>query len=644
MCPGRDKNKSYAVKLQKGNYSMSTYIKNLFNFSRSLPEPFDKLSSKKIKASSKYGSGTEATLCSTVIKAVHAVCRCMNGSEQGAVGVIDHRTVAEYKSSMGPDAFHLVVYNSDTGAVVASVYDKNTEVLENYTMNASGRDGAAVIMAIFPSLLEDEEFNDEFEKYQEQMDSGYPDMSEAINSMAILCDNVYRRIKDPSCSAAVSINLDKAGNLMRISQTQIDSGTFEPTSIIAGEFTIFARMKGTTIKKASVVVEHDDFVGQYKFHSRTLNDYEKALVPKLPEWYIIPQEVVDICKHAKETTGKSMQMRNFLLRGPAGTGKTMSAKAIAAGMNLPYMAYTCSAGTEIFDFIGQIFPDSDSGSTGDAQLDHEREILKSMGGINYANVSKLMKLPDLDDMDYNPAGVYQELTGIENAAATVQDCMSIVLDRVTEKVRLLSKKDENAKSSGQTYTYIETDFIKALKNGYVIEIQEPSTIVQPGVLVGLNSLLEQTGSITLPTGEIIERHPDAVVVVTTNITYEGCRGMNQSVIDRMSLVRDVELPTPEVMVQRAMSVTGAEDEYQVSQMVQVVNDLSEYCRKNSIIDGSYGMRSLIDWIVSAEITGDVYQSALYTIISKATTDEIDREALISTVLEPVFTPKRRKAV
>lgn len=136
MCPGRDKNKFYAVKLQKGNYSMSTYIKNLFNFSRSLPEPFDKLSSKKIKASSKYGSGTEATLCSTVIKAVHAVCRCMNGSEQGAVGVIDHRTVAEYKSSMGPDAFHLVVYNSDTGAVVASVYDKNTEVLENYTMNA----------------------------------------------------------------------------------------------------------------------------------------------------------------------------------------------------------------------------------------------------------------------------------------------------------------------------------------------------------------------------------------------------------------------------------------------------------------------------------------------------------------------------
>lgn len=622
---------------------MSTYMNNLFNYSRPLPEPFDTLTNKKVKVSSKYGDGTAATLCTTVIKAVHEVCHCMSGTQEGAVGVIDHRTVAEYKSSMGADVYHLVVYDSNSGALMASVYDKNTEVFENYVLNASGRDGAAIMMAIFPMLLEDEEFNDAFEVYREQRNMGYSDMAKSTEAMAILCDNAYRRIKDPSCTASIKVNIDKAGNLMRVSQAQLDSGAFTPTTVIAGEFTIFAKTGRVTVKKAETVVEHEDFVGKYMLRPRSLNDSEKALIPILPEWYIIPQEVVDICRHAKETTGKAMQMRNFLLRGPAGTGKTMSAKAIAAGLHLPYMAYTCSAGTEIFDFIGQIFPDSDSGSTGDAQLDHEKEILKSMGGINYTNVSKLMNLPDLDDMDYDPAGVYQALTGVENTATTAQDCMSLVLDRVTEKVRALSRREENAQSSGQTYTYIETDFIKALKNGYVIEIQEPSTIVQPGVLVGLNSLLEQTGAITLPTGEVIHRHPDAVVVVTTNITYEGCRGMNQSVIDRMSLVRDVELPTPEVMVQRAMAVTGATDEYQVSQMVQVVNDLSEYCRKNSITDGTYGMRSLIDWIVSSEITGDVYQSALYTIISKATTDEVDREALISSVLEPIFTPKRRRS-
>lgn len=621
---------------------MSTYMNNIFNYSRSLPEPFDTLANKKVKVFSKYGDGTEATLCATVIKAVNAVCRCMAGTGEGAVGVIDHRTVAEYKSSMGLDAYHLVVYDSNSGSLMASVYDKNTEVFENYTLNASGRDGAAVMMALFPTLMGDGEFNTAFGSYCEQMNDGYPDMKTATEAMAILCDNVYRRVKDASCAASVKVNIDKSGNLMRVSQAQLDSGAFTPTTVLAGEFTIFAKTERVVVKKADIIVEHKDFVGKYQLQPRSLNDYERTLIPELPPWYIIPQEVVDICKHAQATTGRPMQMRNFLLRGPAGTGKTMSAKAIAAGLGLPYMAYTCSAGTEIFDFIGQIFPDSESGTTGDAQLDREKEALKSMGGINYANVSKLMNLPDLDDMDYDPAGVYRALTGTENMAATSQDCMWIVMDRVTEKIRALSKQGDDMRRSGQTYTYIETDFIKALKNGYVIEIQEPSTIVQPGVLVGLNALLEQTGSITLPTGEVIYRHPDAIVVVTTNITYEGCRDMNQSVIDRMSLVRDVELPSPEVMVQRAMSVTGVTDEYQVSQMVQVVNDLSEYCRKNSITDGSYGMRSLIDWIISSEITGDVYESALYTIISKATTDEVDREALISTVLEPFFTPRRHK--
>ena len=620
---------------------MATYINNIFNFGRSLPSPFDTIANKKIKVSSKYGDGTTSTLCGTVIKAVHAVCHCMNGSGEGAVGIIDHRTAAEYKSSVSADAYHLVVYDSNTGSLMASVYDSNMETFENYTLNSSGRDGAAVMMALFPMLMQDDEFKENFEAYQDELNAGYPHMDKATEYMALMCDNAYRRIKDDSCAAHIKVNVDKAGNLMRVSQTHLDSGSFTPTTVLAGEFKIFAQTGPAQIYSATETIDHADFEGQYVLNKRTFTPQETMLIPKLPEWYIIPREVVDICKHAKATTGKSMQMRNFLLRGPAGTGKTMGAKAIAAGLGLPYMKYTCSANTEIFDFVGMIFPDSED-STGSAKLDAERETLMQMGGINYANVSKLMKLPDLDDMDYDPAGVYMALTGVENAAATSQDCMSIVLDRVTEKVRELSKTVKDKSSSGQSYRYVETDFVKALKHGYVIEIQEPSTIVQPGVLVGLNSLLEQSGSITLPTGEVIRRHPDAVVVVTTNTSYEGCRGMNQSVLDRMSLVRDVELPSPEVMAQRAMSVTGVTDEYEVSKMVQVVNDLAEYCRKNSITDGSYGMRSLIDWIISSEITGDVYESALYTIISKATADELDREALISTVLEPIFAPKRHK--
>ena len=616
---------------------MSVSINNLFNYSRSLPVPFDTMTNKKVKVASMYGAKTESTLCGSVIKAVHAMCRCMNGTGEGAVGQIDtNKSVAEYKSSVGPDAYHLVVFDAASGSALASVYDKNTELIEQYVAHPSQRDGAAIFFARMPFLMSDAEFDETFQEYYDQFIAGYPDMAKATESMAILCDNAYRRIKDDTCPAHINITVDKSGNLMRVSQGQLDSGSFVPTSVTAGEFTIFAKTGPAVIKKAGVVVEHTDFVGKYPLTpGRTLSALELSLIPKLPEWYIIPPEVVDICKHAQKTTGRPMQMRNFLLRGPAGTGKTMGAKAIAAGLGLPYMKYTCSANTEIFDFTGMIFPETDAVSTGSPELDREREILKSMGGISYANVAKLMRLPDLDDMDYDPAGVYQALTGVENLAATVQDCMSVVLEKVTEKVQALSKRAENRQSSGQNYTYVETDFVKALKHGYLVEVQEPSTIIQPGVLVGLNSLLEQEGSITLPTGEIIRRHPDTVVIVTTNVSYEGCRSMNQS-------VKDIELPEPEVMVQRAMAVTGCADEYMVSQMVQVVNDMADYCRKNSITDGACGMRSLIDWVISAEISGDPYLSAKYTVISKATADEEDREALITTILDPMFAPKRKR--
>ena len=616
----------------------------LFNFSRSLPAPFNKVG-KKVKVSSAYGDGTEATLSSTVAKAVLSYCACKDGSKPGAVGTCGSKGVAEYKSASGTDAYHLAVYDPTNGTVLASKYDSSTEMLETYSMGKTGQDGAAVLLAMIPALAADKEFADNLDAFMSEYQNSFSDVKKATDMLAVLCDNAYRRVNDKTCPAHLQVNIDNSGNVMRVSQTHLDSGSFTPNQVLAGEFTILAHIGATVVLEQKEALPHSDFVGKYVLDpSRGLTSYEEALVPTLAPWYVLPEEVVSICAHAQRSTEKSMPMRNFLLRGPAGTGKTEGAKAIAAGLHLPYVKYTCSANTEVYDFIGQVFPDTNGPSTGDADLDRERQELKEMGGITYENVKKIMGLPDLDDMDYDPEGTYQQLTGHSKAGATSQDCMAEVMCQVTNKIQQLCTIKPETANAGQTYTYMETDFIRALKYGYLVEIQEPTTIMQPGVLVGLNSLLEQNGTITLPTGEVIRRHPDAVVVVTTNVSYEGCRGMNQSVLDRMNLTQDIELPAPEIMAQRAMSVTGCEDDYLVSRMVQVVNDMADFCRKNGISDGSCGMRSLIDWIMSTEITGDAYTSALYTIISKATSDEEDRVAIITSVLEPIFAPKTKKAV
>lgn len=619
---------------------MSRNVDNLFSFGRSLPKPFESTSPRQSGVQSKYGERTTATLCSSVIKAINAYCACKNGSGDGAVGILDSKYIAEYKSSVSPDAYHLVVFDRSDGSFKVSVYSTVTDNMEIYRLDRTNRDGAALLFAMIPVFADDEEFRDRLSEYYDHVTDGFSDMDAATKCMAILCDNVYRRIKNNTCAAYIDVNIEVSGRMNLVPQAQIDSGGYTPRNVVAGEFKIFAKSEAAaTTGTAEIVIEREDFEGKFALRPRMLSVLERALVPKLPDWYVIPKEVVNICKHASVTTGRPTQMRNFLLRGPAGTGKTWGAQAIAAGLGLPYMKYTCSANTEIYDFVGQIFPDSDSASTGDASLDKELDRLKKMGGVTYPNVAKIMDIPDLDDMEYDPAGVYKALTGIEKADATPQECMGVVLEKITQKVNALAKRAQPKSDRGQSFSYIETDFVKALKNGYVVEIQEPTVIMQPGVLVGLNSLLEQEGSITLPTGEIVKRHPDAVVVVTTNTSYEGCRGMNQSIIDRMSLVCDIALPSAEVMTQRAMSVTGATDFYQVSQMVKVLNDIKDYCHRNSITDGTVGMRSLLDWIVSSEVTGDIYESALHTVISKATEDEEERAAIIAAVLEQTFMPK-----
>ena len=619
----------------------------LFAFNRALPKPFDTIVSKKIKASSKYGDKTEATLNASMIKAVHAFIRCRNGSGEGALGLIDYRSVAEYKSAMGPDVYHLVVFDPIAGNLLASVYSISTENTEQYTVGNAGKqpkDGAALLFAMMPKLMEDDEFQCYLDAYTESMVNGYPDMEEATEEMAILCDNAYRRIGNESLDEHIKVNIDGSGNITRVSTTQLESGVYKPNTLLAGEFVVFAQNLAAPILKPGAPLEHGDFVGKHMLDpARMLSPREVGLVPILEPWYILPAQVVSVCRHASASTDKPAKMRNFLLRGPAGTGKTEGAKAIAAGLGLPYVKYTCSANTEIYDFIGQVFPETAAHHTDDPDLDRQREELAAMGGLTYDNLVGLMDMPGLDDMDYDPAGTYRALTGLEKPDANAQDCMKAAMAKVTEKVRLLCSADPDRQDKGQAYTYVETDFIRALKYGWVCEIQEPATIMQPGVLVGLNSLLEQSGSITLPTGESILRHPDTVIVVTTNIDYEGCRGINQSVIDRMNLVLDIELPPAEVMAQRAMSQTGCEDDYQVSRMVQVVNDMADFCRKNGVTDGSCGMRGLIDWIISTEITDDPYESALHTIVSKATANEEDRHALTASVLEPLFAPKRRKS-
>jgi len=318
-------------------------------------------------------------------------------------------------------------------------------------------------------------------------------------------------------------------------------------------------------------------------------------------------------------------MRNFMMRGSAGVGKTEGVKTIAAAFNQPYLCLTCSANTEIFDLLGQILPNVEG---------MEENVDGVSTAIGMVKSIKLPQLPTLEDIQMDSATAYEMLTGIYDENISESDVYTKLIEVVMESAAKQFRAGMDADSGEQKIRYVETPLVKAMKYGYLIEIQEPSVIANPGVLVGLNSLLDNCKQITLPTGETIKRHPDAVVIVTTNNDYSGCRDMNQSVISRMNLVIDMDEPTEKELVSRVSAITGCTDEENLTLMASVVKDIQTRCISAHIRDGCCGMREFISWVQSYMITGNMAESTEYTIISSVSADPVNREDIRNTCISP----------
>ncbi len=589
-------------------------------FKLQLPSPFDdpSFSGAKSFGLSRYNtiSVQKSTLHAPTLRALLAYAKLVHETDAGnsvdGLGAIGHQgttyRIAEYVSANKTDC---VVFNQNTGKFCAARIQNGTGNLTPYNLGpgTGNGSGSALIFCLIPYLLDDDEFQSCFNEFLAQMDANWGDMDVALKTALTLCDNIYRRIENAKVlgSDGVRIAIPTTGNISTITQMALDNGSYSPTGVLYGEFNHFP-LNGSTAASNMFSMSPGNLMGKYSLSARVLSAREQAMVPKLPDWYIVPREVVRVCEHAQTTTGSSQPMRNFMFRGVAGTGKTMSAQAIAAGLNLPYTLMTCNANTEITDLVGQFIPDAPA--NGSAQT-----------GPN--------ELPKISDIIMHPPSVYQMLTGEYDDDKTEDDVLQKLIEIAVER---LTPPDEH----GQRIRYVDSPLIEAIRYGYVCELQEPSCIANPGVLVGLNSLLDNCQVITLPTGERVHRHPDTVIIVTTNSDYAGCRDMNQSIISRMDLLYDVEAPDLITMVKRVMNVTGYTDEQTATKMAIVVRDIAERCRQTMISDGSCGMREFKSWVQSTMVTNDPYESALSTIISSASADPDNRAELISSCLRAQF--------
>lgn len=592
-----------------------------WTWTRKFPEPFDDPSIDKDStdhvssynlASAKKSTLHCATLCGILAYMELEEAAASGSTGSGAIGTQGDMLIAEYPSRTG--AIQAVVFNKLTGRFSAGKFTAPGDAPQQYILKGDKDSGSALFFALIPLALEDDEFQTEYGNLLALKKAGYTDLEETARCGYILCDNLYRRIENAGSLGAAGIKavVPTTGNMPPFTAVNLSKGAYSPSQVLYGDFQILT--PGAAPAAPAVATAHADFVGKYAFADSSFTEEEKAMIPQLPEWYVIPQEVVRICQHIQKTTGTTQPMRNFLLRGPAGTGKTEAAKAIAAGLQLPYTHITCSANTEIFDFLGQILPDID--------------------GMPSQKSHAHCQLPTLEDIQMDPASAYYSLTGEYRDSVTESEVYDKLLDMMEAKARECGgQKEDTAK---QKFRYVDTPLVKAMRYGYLCEIQEPTVIANPGVLVGLNSLLDRCSTIELPTGEQIHRHPNTVLVVTTNHDYAGCKDINQSVISRMNLVMDIEQPEIETMVERVCGITGCKDITAVHRMAEAVDEIALRCKETMITDGSCGMRELIAWVQSYMICENELEAARYTVLSSVSGDPENRAEIFNTCLAPKF--------
>ena len=526
--------------------------------------------------------GVQATLFPDVYTGFGA---CDNGKTyvgeyQLVKDFTDPRTDAQ-KQAVADAKFALCVYSAEEGTFMsgeaASKDSRNFTQIKN-RKDEDLKDTTYMVYAMLPFLLKDSELERCFEtlceNYVESLDDPSGEAATAFReAMYVANDNILCRLRltEPGKSMPAVPVRDNA--TMPINNVHFMAGTF--TSSEPHGTLLFFNGSGTTAKRTAAIKGKtiNQLRGIYAIPGVTYTEEEQKMIPVMPDNTVISEEAMEIAKMVRDSTSLRHPKRNFCLFGPSGLGKTTITQQVAVMLGMPYIIQGCNADTDASDLVVQAVP-------------------------NESVVSKIPeKIPGAMDIAMNPAKAYRDITGTEKADATEKDCLLAL-------AAALNPSNGNAAK----VRYEKANIIKGITKPYLVEVQEPSTMQKQGALTVLNSLMDDCRQITLPSGETIYRDPNSVIMMTTNMGYEGTRDLNQSVLSRCRKLF-IQYPKKETeIVNFLLKATDLKDKNVLKTMAKVFLKVRDICEDNGINQGSYGYRELIDWCDEAEMTkmGDSY--------------------------------------
>ena len=325
---------------------------------------------------------------------------------------------------------------------------------------------------------------------------------------------------------------------------------------------------------------------------RQFSSVEKQMIWQKPTSHRTSQEEQRIAAEIFENwNDPEMKISNILLEGDAGSGKTQLAKALSADLQLPYTKITCFADMDKSDVFGALLPIVES------DVDEDQELIDA---INQTET-------------------------LEAVLRLIKNHYNLSTEMAKSKLADFIKRMEHNENSNVRYKYYPSEIVRAIEKGYLLEIQEPTVIRDASVLVALNSALEPNGLLNLPTGVVV-RHPDCVIIITTNRNYQGNRPLNESLRDRMQHAEKMDLPLLEVMAERALGKTKIQQPELLLKLAEIIRLLDDTAKANAI-KGVAGMRSYFYWANTWKQGQDLFQSIYPKVLYKLTTVPEELEIL-----------------
>lgn len=591
---------------------MSNILTNhpIWNYNiRTLPEPFSGLKKKVDKCSSIINASNigQSTLVPGLIRAIHIFQE--KSKKTFALGENEKWYFAEIED---PDKLEiqLVAYNKDNGMIKGAVFSKDTLSFQPLAVGkkisspmCAKTFGECVFLSMFVEYTADVEVSNYMSEVSKCFDGTDITDSEHLNScLGILCDNLYRRVTkfDKTDEGFLALDIPENGIAMSLNPASIRSKDMSPSIILKGSFQVF-----NTSSSSVHTLKHGDF---FVKKDEELTDEEKERVCVMGKEHAVTSiefELTEDIKNRWDLEGH--RIKNIILEGPAGTGKGEVAKALSYNLNLPYATLICSENTSEDDIKGCILPviDCDGDNTGNTAMNLEEE---------------LAKLPGSLEIQFDPVSTYEKLTGIKDESITEFE----VLEEVNRRAIELAKTYKPSNPSEITYAFYKSEIVKALENGWLLEIQEPTCIRNPSVLSCLNDIMNsEAGVINTLLGPIY-RHPDAIVIYTTN-RYQTNVPLDPAVRDRCITIK-MDLPSIDDMVKRCKAKSLLKDEPTIKKMAEAIQTLSAVAKSNGL-QGECGMRSLFSWCDDVALGKPIEEAIKRNVLFKITTDDDELEIL-----------------